>query len=80
MAAHSRDDQGNEPYSNDNAQTKREWNLRRVRWGLVWRRQDHANLLLLAGLIVGVAVTSFAVNPRDSDYYIYDGMNLVFHP
>ena len=64
---------------NPNKSTSKEWKLKNVQWKQVWRRQDHANLVLLAGLIVGVAVASFAVDPRDSYYYIYDGMLLLVY-
>jgi membrane-associated phospholipid phosphatase len=48
------------------------WRFRDIRWGKVWRRQDHANMLLTACLIVGVGVTTFVLDPRDENYFIYD--------
>lgn len=48
------------------------WRFRDVQWGKVWRRQDHANMLLTVCLIIGVGVTTFLLDPRDEDFYIYD--------
>ena len=48
------------------------WRFRDIGWGKVWRRQDHANMLLTVCLIIGVGVTTFVLDPRDEEYYIYD--------
>lgn len=49
------------------------WSFRYIEWKKLCRRQDHANLILTASLIVAVAVCSSVLNPRVDDFYIYDG-------
>lgn len=48
------------------------WRFRDIQWGKVWRRQDHANMLLTVCLIVAVGVTTFVIDPRSEEFYIYD--------
>ncbi len=59
--------------SDEEPAAKDRWSWRQVQWGAVWRRQDHANLLLTATMIIAVAVVTFVLDPRDDVWYIYDG-------
>ena len=49
------------------------WTFRSIRWKQVFRRQDHANLILTLGFIIAVLLVTFLSSPRQDIYYIYDG-------
>jgi hypothetical protein len=48
------------------------WKVRDIRWGEVFLRQDYANLILTALMIVSVVVTDAVASPRANIYFIYD--------
>lgn len=48
------------------------WHWKDIQWKQLWRRQDHASLILTAVLIIAVAIVSFVVDPNDREYVIYD--------
>ena len=51
------------------------WRFRSIKWGQVWRRQDHANLILTGMFILAVILVTFVVSPETRPWYIYDGKN-----
>lgn len=52
---------------------EKSWKIRSIKWKQVFRRQDHANLLLTLGFIIAVVLVTFLSTPRQDIYYIYDG-------
>lgn len=51
---------------------EKSWKLRSIKWGQVWRRQDHANLILTGAFIVAVIIVTYVVEPRNDAWFIYD--------
>ena len=52
---------------------KEQWKFKSIKWGKVWRRQDHASLIFLLIILIALSLVSFLVDPRDDNYFIYDG-------
>jgi membrane-associated phospholipid phosphatase len=48
------------------------WNLKKIRWGAILRRQDHAGLLLIIFFYIATGIIHWACDPRVNVFYIYD--------
>jgi hypothetical protein len=60
----------------DNGQVEenmKPWKFRSIKWRQVFRRQDHANLILTLALILAVILVTYLCTPRVDVYFIYDG-------
>lgn len=49
-----------------------QWSFRKIQWGKVFRRQDHAGLILIVLFYVATGVIHYTVDPRVNDFYLYD--------
>jgi hypothetical protein len=73
MSIHEAVNGDRSPSDTKTAVPETKWTLKSIKWKQVWRRQDHANMLLTTFLIVWVAISSFVFDPRIDNYYVYDG-------
>jgi len=51
----------------------KEWNVWNIQWKTMFRRQDHAGLILIVVFYVATGIIAFVASPRVNDFYIYDG-------
>jgi hypothetical protein len=51
----------------------KEWNVWNIKWKDMFRRQDHAGLILIVVFYVATGIIAFVADPRVNDFYIYDG-------